>query len=115
MVKSGFDINWTYENALTRIKHLTGLEDLSLIEKVALRKISAESLRMTETMQKPINNFPPDSAAAIRFMEFYYDTNVVTQESYSSLSRFRNDVCKKYGEDRVGWYFQCLQDEMHLV
>lgn len=115
MVKTNYDLNRTYERALDEILTLTGLIDLSLIEKVALRRISADALRRTKAMQVPGETFPPVSEAMAVFMELYYDTHVATQNGYSSLSRFRADVWDKYGEDRVGWYLQRQQDEMHLV
>lgn len=106
------DLNKVYEIALSNINIATGLE-LSLIEKVILRHICEEAIKMALNTPGSMDEFPATSEASTLFLERYYGISIATQREYTEWINLRLEHIEKDGFDKVAFYFQKLQEEAH--
>jgi len=113
MVESGYDINQLYQQSLSTIKYYTGLKDLSLIEKVALRRIATGALERLALVESAHHEFPPVSETVAIFLNDYYDCPATTQSDVSFLLRTRINLFQERGYDALGEFFQKKQEEKH--
>lgn len=112
MVKINQTAHEVYEEALQTIKQITFLEDLTLIEKVALKNIAADAAKRAMEVVGAYSEFPPVSEAVAMFLDDYYDVLCVTQNDASFLTNIRRK--SRYHHNRLTNFFRKRQDERHL-
>jgi hypothetical protein len=104
-----------FSKALRRICSITGLKDLSLIEKVTLKRILAECCAMADNTKSLNDKINPYIEATAIFMQSHYDIPFATQNDICTISDIRQSVREKTGTDGLAQYFRNRQDEKHLL
>lgn len=103
-----------YYNSLEEILDYTGLRDLSLIEKVALKKISNDSFNRSKVIVSNWTKINPVSETIAIFLESYYDFCDTKDLDINKLTLLRYKLIKEKGYDLVAEYFRKKQEEMHI-
>lgn len=114
MVDFRYDLNKVYQDSLETVKIYTGLKDLSLIEKVILRKIATDALARLVLVENAYTDFPPVSETVAIFLDEYYDCPAFTQADVDFLIRTRERLFREKGYDALGEFFQRRQEEKHF-
>ena len=107
-------IQSTYQAALDRIYRYTGLE-LTLIEKVHLRRIAAEAVDRLGTAQSIYNRFSPVTDTVAIFLRDFYDTPALSQADVTFLIDLHDDLEDKLGYDALSEFYQRRQEEYHTL
>jgi hypothetical protein len=113
MVEINQTAHEVYEESLSTIKQITGLKDLSLIEKVALKQIAVDAAKRVMEVIGAYSEFPPVSETVAMFLDGYYDILCVTQMDRSWLNQIRRK--SRYDHERLTNFFRKRQDERHLL
>jgi len=97
----GERIQNTYERALEMIISYTGLEDLTLIEKVHLRNLATNSVQRLELVTELFSAFSPTNETIGIFLETFYDTPASHTKDLVFLAETRKRLLAERGYDAL--------------
>ncbi len=104
----------TYQKALEMIFHYTGLE-LTLIEKVHLRRLAAGAHTRLQTVTTLENAFHPTFETIGLFLHDYYNTPAFHTCDYIFLAETRRRLIRERGYDSLAEFYKKKQEEYHTL
>ncbi|MBT3836589.1 hypothetical protein HOD05_00525 [Candidatus Woesearchaeota archaeon] len=114
MVKYTHSVQLVYQKSLSAIKRYTGLKDLSLIEKVALRGISSNVVGAGYLNDNIHSQFRYAGEITAIFLDRYYGFPASTTKDISYMLRTRRKLRQEKGYDVMAEYFQMKQEKAHM-
>ncbi|MBU1151576.1 hypothetical protein KJ632_01965 [Patescibacteria group bacterium] len=109
-VESSYDSQQVYEEALHEVLKFLKLKDLSLIEKLALKRIAID-----RAMRAEVAHIEPVLEVATSFIRDYFEIPFGNQEFYASIAKIRKNSYEKLGVDLWPLFCEKRQMDKHSI